>query len=160
MGWTKRQFIEEAFAEIGLASYVFDLSPEQLQAALRRLDGMLAMWNGKGVRIGYPLPESPQDSDLDAETGVPDRANEAIYTNLAIKLAPSYGKQVLTETKVTAKNAYNLLLQRAAMPSEMQFPDTLPAGAGNKAWRSDGDVFMDKPADPLQVGPDSDLILE
>ena len=31
MGWTKRQFIEQAFDEIGLASYAFDLGPEQMQ---------------------------------------------------------------------------------------------------------------------------------
>ena len=30
MGYSKRQFIEAALAEIGLASYAFDLQPEQL----------------------------------------------------------------------------------------------------------------------------------
>ena len=29
MGWTKREYVEQAFEEIGLASYVFDLTPEQ-----------------------------------------------------------------------------------------------------------------------------------
>ena len=87
MGWTKRQFVEQAFEEIGLATYTFDLSPEQMQSALRRLDAMVATWNGAGIRIGYPLPSSPQDSDLDTETNVPDMSNEAIYTNLAIKIA-------------------------------------------------------------------------
>jgi hypothetical protein len=54
MGYTKRQFISAAFEEIGLASYVFDLQPEQLQSALRRLDAMMADWNAKGIRLGYP----------------------------------------------------------------------------------------------------------
>ena len=48
MGWTKRQFVAQAFEEIGLASYVFDLTPEQLQSALRRLDTMMAAWNALG----------------------------------------------------------------------------------------------------------------
>ena len=56
MGWTKRQFIEQAFEEIGLAAYVFDLTPEQLQSALRRLDAMMAGWNTNGIRIGWPMP--------------------------------------------------------------------------------------------------------
>jgi hypothetical protein len=42
MGYKKRQFISAAFEEIGLASYVFDLQPEQLESALRRLDAMIA----------------------------------------------------------------------------------------------------------------------
>ena len=160
MGWTKRQFVEQAFEEIGLATYTFDLSPEQMQSALRRLDAMVATWNGAGIRIGYPLPSSPQDSDLDTETNVPDMSNEAIYTNLAIKIAPTLGKVVPLETKASAKAAYQVLLQRAAMPEEMQLPGTMPAGAGNKPWRDQGDVFISDPVDRLQAGPDSYLILE
>ena len=89
MGWTRRQFVEQAFEEIGYASYVYDLEPEQLESAGRRLDAMVASWNGKGIRLGYPLPSSPELASLDTETEVPDYANEAIYTNLAVKLAPT-----------------------------------------------------------------------
>jgi len=159
MPWTKRQFVNQAFEEIGLASYVFDLGPEQLQSALRRLDAMMATWNGKGIRIGYPLPSSPGSSDLDDDTNVPDSANEAIYTNLAIRLAPTYGKQVMPETKMVARSAYNELLMRNAMPPEMQLPGHMPAGAGNKPWRWD-DAFLNDPSDPLVAGPDSELTFE
>jgi hypothetical protein len=156
MGWTKRQFVEQAFDEIGLAGYTFDLQPEQLQSALRRLDTMMATWNAKGIRLAYPLPSSPQDSDLDQETEVPDSAFEAIYTNLAIRIAPSFGKQVAIEVKTTAKQAYDVLLQRATAPIEMQLPATMPAGAGNKPWRDD-DPFVTPPQDPVQTGPEGFL---
>lgn len=157
MGWTKRQFIEQAFDEIGLASYVFDLGPEQMQSALRRLDMMMASWNALGLRLAYPLPSNPQDSDLDEETNVPDSANQAIYANLAIKLAPSYGKQVMAETKVSAKEAYNTLLSRAAMPMEQQMPGTMPSGAGNKSWRNYDDPFLQRPVDPVLAGQDGPI---
>lgn len=155
MGYSKRQFVTAALEEIGLASYVFDLQPEQLESALRRLDAMLAEWNGKGIRLGYPLPGSPQDSDLDEPSNVPDSANEAIITNLAIRIAPSYGKQLMTETKTTAKNSYNTLLQRATMPMEQQLPGTMPLGAGNKPWRTYDNPFVRPPVDPLLAGQDS-----
>ena len=45
MGYTKRQYIEAALTEIGLADYVFNSTPQDLQTALRRLDGMMAEWN-------------------------------------------------------------------------------------------------------------------
>jgi hypothetical protein len=156
MGWTKRQFVTQAFEEIGLASYVFDLTPEQLDSALRRLDTMIASWNALGIRLGYPLPLSPQDTDLDTETGVPDAANEAVICNLAVRIAPSFGKQVSPGTMATAKFGYDTLMARAAMPHEQQFPRTLPAGAGQKPWRYD-DPFMPAPTDPVQVGPDGPL---
>jgi hypothetical protein len=156
MSWTKRQFVVQAFEEIGYASYVYDLEPEQLQAALRRLDAMVATWNAKGIRLGYPLPSSPENSDLDTETNVPDSANEAIYTNLAIKIAPTVGKMVSQDTKATAKSAYDTLVMRAAMPPEMQLPGTLPSGAGNKPWRYD-DEYITDPSDPLLAGGDGEL---
>lgn len=152
MGYSKRQFIEAAFEEIGLASYVFDLQPQQLESALRRLDAMMADWNGKGIRVGFPLSLSPQQSDLDEQTYVPDMANQAIITGLAVRLAPAYGKQVMPGTLAIAKSSYDTLLAKAAMPPEQQFPDTLPSGAGNKPWMYD--VFLPGPVDRVLAGQD------
>lgn len=153
MAWTKRQFVTQAFEEIGLAAYVFDLTPEQLQSALRRLDAMMAGWNALGIRLGYPITSNPDDSTLDEDSGVPDSANEAIYTNLGIKLAPSFGKTPSADTKAAAKAGYDLLLAKAAMPAEQQLPGSMPAGAGNKQWGPDR-PFLAPPSDPLAAGPD------
>jgi len=157
MGYSKRQFIEAALAEIGLASYAFDLQPEQLEAARQRLDAMMADWNGKGIRLGYPIPVSPQDGSIDEQTNVPDSAYEAIICNLGIRLAPSYGKQVMNETKATAKQGYDTLMQRATAPLEQQFPNTMPSGAGNKPWRVYDNPFLRPPVSPVEAGPDGPL---
>lgn len=156
MGWTKRQFVTQAFEEIGLAAYVFDLTPEQLQSALRRLDAMMAGWNALGIRLGYPIPSNPNGSDLDEDSGVPDSANEAIYTNLALKIAPGFGKTPSTDTKAAAKAGYDLLLSRAAMPAEQQLPGSMPSGAGNKQYGPDR-PFVNRPVDPIAAGPDGPL---
>jgi len=154
MGYSKRQFVEASLEEIGLASYVFDLSPQQVESAVRRLDAQMASWNALGIRVGYPLPGSPQDTGLDDETNVPDAAYEAIITNLGIKLAPSYGKTVSPDTKATAKRTYDTLLSRAAMPMEMQLPASMPRGAGAKAY---DDPFVDTPEEPILAGRDGQL---
>ena len=154
MGYSKRQFVEASLEEIGLASYVFDLSPQQVESAVRRLDAQMASWNALGIRVGYPLPGSPQDTGLDDETNVPDAAYEAIITNLGIKLAPSYGKTVSADTKATAKRTYDTLLSRAAMPMEMQLPASMPRGAGAKAY---DDPFVDNPEEPILAGRDGQL---
>lgn len=157
MGWTKREFVEQAFTEIGLAGYVFDLTPEELQTALRQLDSMMAKWNGRGIRIGWPMPSSPGNSDLDQQTDVPDSANEAIYCGLAVRIAPTFGKTVGGQTQFFAKEGYDLLLSLAAQPLEKQLPTTMPAGAGNKPWRNNDSPFIRPPLDPLLAGPDSAL---
>ena len=161
MAYTKRDIVNQAFGEIGMADYVFDLQPEQLNNALRQLDMMMATWNGKGIRIGYPLPSSPGGSDLDEVTGVTDMALEAMYLNLAIRISSGYGKTVSPETKAAAKFSYNQLLGRSALPIEMQIGNqTVPSGAGNKGWRYYNDPYLRQPTDPLTVGSDGILDLE
>jgi hypothetical protein len=142
MSYTKRQFVTAAFEEIGLASSAFQLESEDLQFALRRLDALIAEWNGRGIKIGYPMPTSPELSDLDTETNVPDSANEAIICALAIRIGPSFGKVISRETKTTAIRGYNTLLSRAAMPPEMNFTSRLPYGAGNKPRQNGGRQFF------------------
>ncbi len=154
MSWTKRQFVTQAFSEIGYASYAFDLEPEQLEMALRRLDSMMAMWNGKGVRLSYPIPSSPELSDLDDETNVPDSANEAIYTNLAIRIAPTVGKLISKETRDIARSGYKVLLARATTPPVKQPSGDLPLGAGYKSLDR---RFVNPPTDPVLAGSDGEL---
>ncbi len=155
MSWTKRQIIQQAFDEIGLAPYVFDLTADQLESALRRLDSMIAGWESKGIRLGYPLPSSPQNSDLDSETNMPDVAVESAFLQLAVRLAPSYGKVVPAETKAAAKHAYDALLVQFATPTEMRIPAGFPIGAGYKPYAID-DPFASR-EDQIHVGSDSVL---
>jgi hypothetical protein len=119
---------------------------------------MMADWNGKGIRLGYPLPSSPQYSDLDAQSEVPDSAFESIICNLAIRIAPSYGKQVMPQTQIAAKSAYQTLLSRATMPLEMQLPGSMPSGAGNKPWRVYDEPFLRRPIDPVLAGQDGPIV--
>jgi hypothetical protein len=88
-------------------------------------------------------------TELDDESNVPDRANEAIYLNLALKIAPSLGKTVSPDLKASAWYAYNNLLSWAlSNPRKMSMPDTMPRGAGNKPWRFNSDEYLEQTADP------------
>lgn len=158
MGWTKRQLVQQAFEELGLASYFFDLNPEQIESAMRRMDAMIAGWNANGVRINYTLPASPQDSDLDSDSGVPDFANEAIYLGLSVRLGPSLGKQVSQETKMFADMAYNNMANQVVTPvHERQLPREMPRGQGTKPWRNFNNPFVIPPQDEVDAGPDGPI---
>jgi hypothetical protein len=160
MGWTKRQIVMAAFEEIGLGAEVYDVQPGQLASALKRLDAMVAEWNGRGIRIGYPLPASPAESSLDDATNVPDSAVETLFLSLAVRIAPGYGKQVMPDTKASAIRGYNTLLARATTPVEMALPSTMPAGQGNKPWRWGSEEFLEPPAEEVQAGDDGDLVYD
>jgi hypothetical protein len=158
MSWTKRELVLQAFAEIGLAAYVYDLQPEQLQTALNRLDSMVATWNADGLRLGYTMA-SPSTTDLDQDSGLPDAANEAVYLNLAIRLASSVGKVVSEDLTKPAREAYTALSGKFVQVPERLRPSDVPAGAGNKPWRVVGDPFLPSSPDPVTTGLDGNVDL-
>ncbi|MDB4278434.1 packaged DNA stabilization gp4 family protein [Deltaproteobacteria bacterium] len=160
--WTKRQLIEQAFDELGLADYVFQLGPQPLESAMRKMDAMMGAWNAKGVRLGYPIPTSPDNSDLDDSSGLPDSANEAVFLNLAIRLAPSYGKVVSVATRQFAKLSLDGLMGLSGVPAQLQPRQGTVAGAGhwnNRRGRLTN-PFLSPPNDPLLAGNDGEIVLE
>jgi predicted NBD/HSP70 family sugar kinase len=156
MSYSKRQFVETAYEEIGIADYDFDLSPEQLNSGVRRLDGMMTEWNGRGIRLGYPVPGSPEDTDLDAPTVVPNWAWEAVYLNLALRIAPMVGKDVSPDTKTNAFRAYNTVMGRSLTIPQVQMPATMPAGAGSR-WRGVWGNYVIPPQNQSIPTPEDDV---
>jgi hypothetical protein len=159
VGYTRRQFINAAMTEIGIADYDFDISPEQYQTAARRLDSMLLEWNARGLRLGMNTAASIDGTQLDIDVGLPDIANEAVIMNLAIKIAPSFGKQVMPDTKQGAKMALNTVMARFAEPIPMQLGQNTPLGAGNKPWRY-GNPFVRPPVEYIDPNTDSTFGIE
>ncbi|MES2350168.1 MAG: packaged DNA stabilization gp4 family protein [Pseudomonadota bacterium] len=149
--WTKQQLVDQAFAEIGLPVEVYNVGADQMARALNRLDAMMATWYGAGIHVGYALASNPGDSSLDTESGLADITVEAVYLNLAIRLAPGRGKVVNPELRMSASQAYGTLEKAAAAPEQQQFRNNLPLGAGNKPWRTNGNPFMPNAVDPLTV---------
>lgn len=158
MSMTKRQIVNQAFSKIGMAGYVFDLTPEQLQDAGHQLDAMMAEWDAKGIKLGYPMAVDPDNIDLDQDSFLPTAAYSAAFMNLAVMIGPDYGKEVPARLLVGAKKAYDVVVGIAAMPRQQQFPSTMPAGAGNKPWRRYDDAFLRRPNDdPLDVESNGQL---
>ena len=154
MGWTKLQLVEEAYAELGLAGYVFDMAPEELERAGRRLDLMMATWDSKGIRVGYNSSTGPDTLDISADSGIPLTAVEAVVTNLAMRLCPGEGKGPHPTTREKAKEGYDALMSAAAVPSMQQLRGGMPLGAGNKRRG----VFTPTPdTAPLQQSESGDL---
>ena len=132
MSYTKLELVKGALTEIGMGSYLFDLASDQLDAALARLDAMMAEWNGRGIRLNYPIANSPAELEGGDASGIPDYAVEAVITNLAIRLAPAYGKGVSIDTKATATRGMSTLYAKAAKPKPIRLGVIL-AGAGAKS---------------------------
>lgn len=131
---TKRELVQAALNEIGIADYEFDITPEELSSGVRRLNTMLSQWSLKGVRVPYNFVGGTSD-----DSGLPATFHEAVIMNLAIRLAPSYGKEPSMGVMAIAKQALSSIYAKSALPQEIRFP-SMPIGAG---YKSVDTVFTD-----------------
>jgi P22 tail accessory factor len=151
MAWSKRDIIEQAFSEIGKGGYEFDLQPDVLQSALRQLDAMMATFGGAlGAKIGFSGGDG--FGDVSQTAGVPDWAVEALYLNLAIRLAPSFGKQVSVDTTKSAKAAYNAMLMRTIQPRTRVLTGYAGGGSRYSTLPEPEEDLITETNNPLEFG--------
>lgn len=111
------------------------LTAEEGQDGLVSLNDMMAEWSEDGIDIGYE-----ELDDTDDELFVNAGSLGAIKSNLAMYIAPEYGRLVSPMLEARAENGKKAL--RASIPlNPAQYPDTLPIGSGNEEnnFTSDGD---------------------
>lgn len=133
MGWTKGQLVTEAYGELALAGHSADVTPEEQQTALRRLEAQMGTWLGKGINIGYRFAASPDAVDPDDDSGLPLVATETAFLHLAESLAAGFGRQLSSVTRSRARDGMARLEREAAKPTQQQQREGFPLGAGNKA---------------------------
>lgn len=159
MTWTKGQFVDRAYEELALAGYEFDISPEEKQSGLSKLESLMATWSAQGMTLPYSFSEDPNQNET---SGLPLVANEAVYLALAQRIAASKGKSLNPSTQAAASEAKSSLLTwlMHQQVQEQQQPNGMPRGAGQKTWRSTQRPFYSEPdTNPLQTSGSGGLTL-
>ena len=128
--WTKRQIIDAAFTEIGMGQYVFDVQPEELTDALLKLDSLMAEWIGEGIVVGYVPVDNPATIELDGDSDIPANLVRPVIDNLAVNIAPMFGKQPSPITLKNARKGYSIALGTIPTPFKRQNVTAVPAGSG------------------------------
>ena len=110
-------------------------APEAVDG-LEALNDMMNEWNVDGIDVGYESLEVPSDI-LYVDLG----SVGAIKSNLAVYIAPEYGRVVTPELLKRAKTG-KASLRGSLKLNPAQFPDTLPVGSGNEdnSYVADGDA--------------------
>jgi hypothetical protein len=137
----KRYVIDRAFTHIGLSGYVFDQDADERQEALFQLDSLMAEWLSVNVDLGYVVPASPEDSDLDADSGLTMAAVNAVARCLALNLCPAYGKLPSVQLQSSAATSKNALWSSVLTIQASRYPTTQPIGRGNKRSVRDRGYF-------------------
>ena len=112
------------------------ITPVEAEDGLVSLNDMMNEWNVDGINVGYETLSSIEDQ-LNVDLG----AIGAIKSNLAVYIAPEYGRAVSPTLDTRARRSKKSLRASIKLnPSE--FPDTLPIGSGNENnnFVADGDA--------------------
>lgn len=134
---TKRHLIEQAFTELALNGWEYDIDPAEKEIALNRLDMLMGELAGRGYNLNYTFAAGGALGDLDDALGCPDQAFSGLALMLAERLCPTMGKRMSLESRMALNSAKKSVINAASnlIPSVQLAPGT-PLGAGNKPWSS------------------------
>ena len=138
MAKTKGEIVTAALTEIGIADFEFDVTTEEGLAGVDRLDTLMAYWSSININVSYNF-----DGAVGDDSGLPSSSYEAVIAGLALRLAPSYGKQIPQQVLASAKAGLTALLGESAKPLERQL-GMIPFGAGHKSVWNDWILPTDK----------------
>lgn len=129
--YTKGDLVIQALGQIGIANYVFDTEAEEDQAALRLLDDMLADWQDGLLPLGYNQPEASGGSLPADASGLSKSITGTVIANLAVHLAPSYGKTPSPFLLRRAAMGRSRVFTKYRIEAEIPMSSRTPMGAGN-----------------------------
>jgi hypothetical protein len=154
---TANTIIRDALREIFVAEDEQPLEAVQMSGAIRYMNRMMATLNSNGIALGYTVITGPSDT-----VTVADGALDGIVTNLAIRLAPTYGYQVPQELAIAATDGMAAMRKIAVTVTPTSFPCTLPIGSGNE-WSNSSthnDKFYPCPDDTTLTEEGNNINLE
>jgi hypothetical protein len=124
---TNLTVIEDALREINVISEVDNASAEQGSDSLRRLNQMMEVWREDGIDFGY----YPQ-TETNESCPIPDWAELAVTTGLAITLAPKFGASISAELAAVGSKTYRAV-SRKSLSEKLDNMDMtqLPIGQGH-----------------------------
>ncbi len=128
-GRPKETIIEMAFEELTISGFEFDITPEEVAKALRRLNVMMLEPPFDGMGYNQPLEEDGSPAEA---SGLVDADVRAIILALAVELAPMVGKTVSVEFRSRANRAISQLRAKYAVIPKLDYAPLTARGAGAK----------------------------
>jgi hypothetical protein len=132
---TNLDLITDAYRDVNAIDETQVPNAEQGQRALRKLNQMLAMWEGADEAVKFSS-WFPQD-DVAATCPIPEYAEAGVTGQLSIALAASLGLTVSAELVASAEAGYAVIL-RKAVNDKLQPVDMthLPRGEMNHSGQN------------------------
>ncbi len=130
-GSPKLEIVRLAYGSCGVSDEEFDLTPEDLNKALRKLNAMMREWPWSG--LSYVQPDYGVGGAADL-SGVDSSYDQAIADELGLRIAPTIGKTVSPEQRRNATLSRATALSAAASIPTVAIPAGTPRGSGKRRF--------------------------
>lgn len=129
MANTKSDIINDAYDQMRISGLTVDPTPEDTTIALIRLESMAAQFEARNICINYNFQNEPDPSDL---TNVDLVHQFTLSSNLTLRLAPSFGKEIPQTLHSMASQSLSTSSSISASNSvrQVQAPNRMPLGSG------------------------------
>ena len=133
---SKIELIDRAYSKLRISGITVNPSPGDVEIALDEMECMLAEWDLVNVCLGYQFEDEPEPN---AESGLVRGYENAVQVNLAVRIAPEFGKQVPGELMMQASQSYSKVSSAVAVVKQTPYPQRQPVGEANtlrfNRWR-------------------------
>jgi len=144
---SKIELIDRAYSKLRISGLTVSPSPNDVLIAMDEMECMLAEWDLVNVCLGYNFEDEPEPN---TESGLIKGYENAVQVNLAVRLAPEFGKAT-GELSAHAIQSYSKISSATAKIKLTNYPQRQPVGESNtlrfNRWRRYYDVTVSAPND-------------
>ena len=119
--------VKQILNEINVRESEAPLQADETQDTIFNMNSYMLAQAANGIDLGYTAV-----SDLGDTVTVPDGALMGIVANVAIMMAPTFGKQVSQALVVKAKTGLAAMRKLGVTITASNYPAILPIGSGNE----------------------------
>lgn len=123
---TVAQVAQAALREIIVQGDSSPLEPEEYQDFMFAMNNYMTMLDAQGVALGYTLVNNLADP-----VTIPNGALVGLIKNMALQMAPQFGRTAPPELVIQAAAAENVMRMIGSPQLFTYLPSTLPIGSGN-----------------------------
>ena len=132
---TRATILSRALGRLAMGDYQFDVTPDERAATRTSLDAMMAEWDAVGITLGYTTSDGDNDAD---DMTTPPWADQAIWSNLALRMAPDFGKMPSPDLKRDARRGMDLVTSKTlVIPAQVRARGSVHGG-GERFYRRHG----------------------
>ena len=119
--------VNGALRKLGINPSDSTITGQEMLDGIESLNDMLIEWENSGIVLGFSPIADPADI-----VRIPRGTENAVKANLSGRMASDYSKQLSPALIAEISASTDNMLRIISKPLDVEFPDTLPLGAGNQ----------------------------